>query len=99
MPTITIDSVPVVAFIDVFEEADLARDLGPRLTCGEAEALSNLLCAVGATAAADYWTEAHAATDEEGDSHCRPTEVTPSESCGIAQKNLSSDLDLLSQGH
>ncbi|WP_208858831.1 hypothetical protein [Cryobacterium zongtaii] len=98
MPTITIDSVPVVVFVDVFEEADLARDLGPRLTCGEVEALSNLLRAVGATAAADYWIEAHAATDEEGDSHCRPAEATPVEVLDIDQENLSSNLDLFSQG-
>ena len=79
MKTITIDSNPVVAFVDVFEEADLARDMGPRFTCGEVEALSNLLRAVGAAAAADYWIEAHAATDEEGDSHCRPAEAAPTE--------------------
>ena len=79
MKTITIDSNPVVAFVDVFEEADLARDMGPRFTCGEVEALSNLLRAVGATAAADYWIEAHAATDEEGAGHCRPAEAAPTE--------------------
>jgi hypothetical protein len=67
MKTITIDSNPVVAFVDVFEEADLARDIGPRLTCGEVEALSNMLRAVGATAAADYWTEAHTNADDEDD--------------------------------
>jgi hypothetical protein len=70
MKTITIDSNAVVAFVDVFEEADLARDIGPRLTCGEVEALSNLLRAVGATTAADYWIEVHADTDNEGDRHC-----------------------------
>ncbi|MDY7528384.1 MULTISPECIES: hypothetical protein [unclassified Cryobacterium] len=71
MPTITIDSHPVVAFVDVFEEADLARDMGPRFTCGEVEALSDLLRAVGATAAAEYWIEAHASADDEDDQHHR----------------------------
>ena len=79
MKTLTIGSNAVVAFTDVFEEADLAQDIGPRLTCGEVEALSEMLRAVGATAAADYWIEAHAATDDEGDSHRRPTEAEPSE--------------------
>lgn len=71
MKTITIDSNAVIAFTDVFEEADLARDIGPRLTCGEVEALSEMLRAVGATAAADYWIEAHATADDEGDQHPR----------------------------
>jgi hypothetical protein len=44
-------------------------DLGPALTCREADALAYALEVAGAGVAADALMDAHAESDDEGDSH------------------------------
>jgi hypothetical protein len=57
-------------FVDVFgSDAALADDVGPKLTCIEAEALVGALRALGSDRAADMWARGHAAGDDEGDDH------------------------------
>lgn len=73
--TQTIDtSAPEVArFLDVFDDQMLAGDVGPRLNCGEVEALAGMLRAAGATAAAAAWIEGHSWGDDDiDDLHRRP---------------------------
>ena len=69
MSTTTIDTAAAARFVDVFAAADFAGDLGPRMSCTEIDALAGMLRAVGANTAADTWVTAHAAEDQEGDSH------------------------------
>jgi hypothetical protein len=46
-----------------------ADDVGPRLTCTEAEALATVLRALGDPESAEVWLRGHAEGDEEGDDH------------------------------
>lgn len=57
---------------DVFGDSMTAGDVGPHMTCGEAEALADVLRAAGHDAAADAWLEGHASGDDEGDLHYDP---------------------------
>ena len=47
----------------------LARDIGEALTCSEADAIVDLLLALGLASAAGEWRTAHAEGDDEGDRH------------------------------
>lgn len=58
-------------FTTVFDAGDLAWEVGPALTCTEAEALAGLFRAVGLAEAAKNWVEGHAREDDCGDAHCR----------------------------
>jgi hypothetical protein len=72
MTTITIAPETASNFLDVFAADDFANDVAPRMTCTEVEAVISMLRAVGGQDAAATWLDAHAAGDEEGDSHYRP---------------------------
>ncbi len=66
VPTLT-DAA--ATFGNTFHDGTLANDIAPKLTCAEVDALVRLLLAAGLAAAADLWLNAHAADDEEGDTH------------------------------
>lgn len=68
----TIPDVIAHAFTDAFD-GYCAYDVGTALNCGEADALADLLAALGAPNLADTWIDAHAQGDDEGDSHFRPS--------------------------
>ena len=71
--TIDTNAPEVVRFLDVFDDQMLAGDVGPRLNCGEVEALAGMLRAAGATAAAAAWIEGHSwGGDDIDDLHRRP---------------------------
>lgn len=70
--TLTIDPATAANFTAVFEATDFAHDVAPRMNCIEVDAVISMLRAVGADAAAATWLDAHAAEDEEGDSHYQP---------------------------
>lgn len=65
-------NVALAAFVEVWSDGMLLSEIGPRLTCREADALADLLNAEGWTAAADLLIDAHAEQDDEGDTHHRP---------------------------
>jgi len=69
MNAITITPDTAANFAQVFEAEDFARDVAPRMSCAEVDAVISLLREVGADAAANTWHDAHAAEDEDGDSH------------------------------
>ena len=71
MSTLITNTSDVTRFAAVFSAGDMAGDLGPTLSCGEVEALAEMLRAIGEPASADMWIEAHAAGDDEGDAHYR----------------------------
>lgn len=66
-------SDPLIQFLDDWGGGYLAHDIGPKLTCIEAEALACLYLSVGRTQDADSWIENHAESDDCGDLHCRCT--------------------------
>lgn len=72
MDNITVAAVTAADFVHVFESVDFARDVAPRMTCTEADAIISMLRAVGGDAAAATWHDAHAAKDQDGDTHHRP---------------------------
>lgn len=55
-------------FLDTFD-GHTAYDVGPHLTCREADAMADFLRAYGQPDTADALIEGHAAEDEEGDAH------------------------------
>lgn len=61
----------LVALHDLFEVWDdyTVADLGPHLTCNEAEALAALCRAAGRDGRADALIAGHATDDDEGDMH------------------------------
>jgi len=69
MSTLITDSNELTRFTAVFSRQDFARDVAPRLSCIEVEALAGLLRALGEPATADTWIQEHAADDEIGDAH------------------------------
>ena len=75
MSTITLDTTTAAEFIAVFNAADFAGDVAPAMTCSEADAVISMLRALGAGDAADGWHEAHAAQDEDGETHFQPAGV------------------------
>jgi len=71
--TIDTNAPDVVRFLDAFDDQMLAGDVGPRLTCGEIEALAGMLRATGAEGAAAAWIERHSWGDDDiDDLHRRP---------------------------
>lgn len=69
MSTFINDTEAIARFTNVFSYRDSADDLGPRLSCIEADALAGMLRALGESATADMWIKAHAEGDEECDDH------------------------------
>jgi hypothetical protein len=69
MSTLITATNEVTRFTATFSAWDMADDIGPRLNCGEVEALAGMLRALGEAAAADMWINAHATADDEGDAH------------------------------
>lgn len=61
----------VARMAEVLGDAMTAGDTGGHFSCGEAEALADVLRAAGHTDAADEWIEGHAGADDEGDDHYR----------------------------
>lgn len=57
----------------------LAGDIATKLTCGEAEALADLLLAFGDEKASQDWLSAHSFGDECGDMHCFCGDCDPEE--------------------
>jgi hypothetical protein len=58
--------------VAVLNDDMTAADIGPRLTCREADALAALLRATGSplgSEAAQRWIDGHRVGDEAGDSH------------------------------
>lgn len=47
MSSIAIDATAAAAFVQVFDAADFAGDLGPRTTCTEADTIAEMLRALG----------------------------------------------------
>lgn len=72
MNAITIAPGTAASFVHVFAAEDFAHDVAPRMSCAEVDAVIYMLRAVGGEAAASTWHDAHAAEDEEGDSHYQP---------------------------
>lgn len=68
----------MVALEELFEvwDAYSLADLGPHMTCGEADTLANLLRVAGRADLAESLILGHAEEDDEGDSHYY-VEVTP----------------------
>jgi hypothetical protein len=77
MNAITITPDTAASFVDVFAAEDFAHDVAPRMSCAEVDAVISMLRAVGGEAAASTWHDAHAAVDEDGDSHYQPAYVVP----------------------
>lgn len=71
MPLLKALEEALAEFIAAFDSGDLAWDVGPTLTCGEAEAVAGLLRALCLAQAAENWIEGHAQSDDCGDDHCR----------------------------
>lgn len=59
----------VAAALAIFGDRATAGDVGPKLTCSEAEALAIILRAVDAAEVADVWLDGHAMGDDEEDEH------------------------------
>lgn len=58
-------------FIECWDDTMLSDSVAQQLRCEEVEALADMLRALGATAAAARWIDAHAVGDECEDMHCR----------------------------
>ena len=71
------DAVARIAALD----PDVWTDIGPHLTCMEADALAALLTAAGRPRYAAYLIDAHATDDDEGDAHW-PADLLPCPHCG-----------------
>ena len=54
---------------EVLSDPMTAGDAGPAFTCNEAEAIAEVMRAVGLDEAAEAWIAGHAAGDDEGDDH------------------------------
>lgn len=57
------------AFGDAFTDDILSDEIGPKLTCEEAEIVADLLRATGHPEAAVMWIKDHSLSDDEGDAH------------------------------
>ncbi|WP_067565860.1 hypothetical protein [Nocardia acidivorans] len=60
----------VVDIVDVFDNGEMAHDLGKTFSCWEIECIAQLLRAAYHDEVADYWVHRHALDDDCGDSHC-----------------------------
>ncbi|MFI9558852.1 hypothetical protein [Nonomuraea endophytica] len=70
-PDVTIPGEIADAFTDAWN-GYLADDVGTALSCGETNALADLLTAFGHPNLAATWIHAHSQGDDEGDSHYNP---------------------------
>lgn len=57
---------------DVFGCETLGSDVGTHMTCGEAEALADVIRAAGDPQGAEAFLRGHGETDDEGDEHYAP---------------------------
>lgn len=57
------------AMCEAFAESDTQVDIGPHLTCAEADLMAEVFRAAGLDRAAAYLIEGHAAEDDAGDAH------------------------------
>jgi hypothetical protein len=60
-------------FTDAWNATDTLSDIAATLDCTEADALADLLRALGAHWAADMWLDAHAESDEPRERHFQGT--------------------------
>lgn len=60
-----------------FSDDMLAAEIAGQLNCSEADAIVDLLTATGAARAANLWSAAHAAHDQEEDAHYAPSSPAP----------------------
>ncbi|QDK03515.1 hypothetical protein SEA_PAINTERBOY_81 [Mycobacterium phage PainterBoy] len=70
-------SDPVKEFAEVWSDGNLAYEVGPTLSCTEAEALASLLLGIGKPEAAEAWINSHASSDDCGDIHCTCSDCHP----------------------
>jgi hypothetical protein len=68
-----VKAAALVEFLDVWGDGMLLSDLGPRLTCREADALIDLFRTHEQPAMAETLLDAHRLGDGEGDSHYTAT--------------------------
>jgi hypothetical protein len=61
-------------FLRMVADPDLMTELGPRLSCVEADAFVTLLAVYGKRLAANALYDAHAASDDVGDAHGKGAE-------------------------
>lgn len=59
----------IAAWLSVWRDGYLLSDLGPHLTCSEADALKDFLIALGEQDSAESLISGHADADDEGDIH------------------------------
>lgn len=62
-------AVALAQFVQVFDAGDIWVEIGSQFTCTEAEAMAELLRAIGLRSQADCLMADHAAGDECGDMH------------------------------
>jgi hypothetical protein len=68
--------IALADFAEVWSDGYLAEEIGPRLTCVEADTLAHLLQETDHEDAAREWLIEHATQDDEGDSHHHLREET-----------------------
>ncbi|WP_304452926.1 hypothetical protein [Nocardiopsis sp. YSL2] len=56
-------------YTDTWSDPDLRCEIGPQLSCAEADDLAEILTELGAPEAGHAWLLAHARADDEGDRH------------------------------
>ncbi|MFE6305056.1 hypothetical protein [Nocardiopsis sp. NPDC057823] len=54
-------------FVDTWSDSDLVGEIGPQLSCSEAEDLASLLTVCGAPETAGGWLRSHARSDTDPD--------------------------------
>jgi len=59
----------VAAALAIIGNVQTAHDIGPRLTCSEAEAMAIILRVLGNPEAAARWLDGHAVDDEADEMH------------------------------
>ena len=70
-------------FVEEFSDSMLIHHKADTYTCDEIDALTALLCALGAHEVAESWLESHARGDSEDDEHYR-AEVSDAESTAVS---------------
>lgn len=58
-----------IALASIIEDGMFAHEVGPSLTCIEAEIIAEVARSVGRNTEADRWLSGHASGDGEGDLH------------------------------
>lgn len=80
--------VAVERFAALFAARDVAHDVGPSLTCDEADALASVLDVVDRGAARAF-IEAHGDADDVGDLHHRVTRVLTRADCAPSAATIA----------